>query len=148
MFSSYKVVPCMKLGEAPFKDLHPHPSPKKKKKKPNLPHSRSVGVHSCSGMPGFTVPFLTNLPQLSHHQEARSLPFTKLMPSTLSFKALLKLLFISSLAINKTFHSSKPHRFTILENTGKLLLSSSFLEHCTPQLIFTINEISLKFNTN
>lgn len=51
MFSSYKVAPCMKLGEAPFKDLHPHPSPKKKKEKNQAFHTafpwESIPVQEC-----------------------------------------------------------------------------------------------------
>lgn len=69
MFSSYKVAPCMKLGEAPFKDLHPHPSPKKKKKKKTKPSTqpfrgspflfRNAWVHcSLSHKPTLALPSL------------------------------------------------------------------------------------------
>lgn len=148
-FSCYKVSPCMKMVEASFRDLHPHPNLKKNRKTPNFLHSLSLGIYSCSGMTGVhcSHSYRTTL-ALPKREEAHSLLLPKIMPSIFSFKDLLKFLFISYLAINKNFHSSKPQFFTILKSTEKLFLLSSFLECCTPQQTFTANEISLKFNAH
>lgn len=65
-----------------------------------------------------------------------------------SFKDLLKLFFIISLAINNFPQLQTPlfHYFKKYWQAVAELLLSNFLEYCTSQQSFTKSKISLKFN--